>query len=182
MDPSQSDMPKPDVRSEGLAVKLIRIALGAALVGGLFFAGLRIYRHLPDGPGAQTVTNDPNANSDLTILLRSETVASPGDTRVELFPIDFSAAQRDFLANPRPGKTFDDFLALRTKGLSPVRAQLDEKGRAVAKLAEGKWWIRATTALPTGEILEWRLPITITGRGETIELTAENAYERTKKF
>ena len=68
------------------------------------------------------------------------------------------------------------------KGLAPVRAPLDEKGRAVAKLSEGNWWLRATTALASGEQIEWRLPINISGRGQTVELTMENAYERTKKF
>ena len=68
------------------------------------------------------------------------------------------------------------------KGLVPVRAQLDSNGRAVAKLSEGNWWIRATATLTSGEKIEWRLPVKAFGRGQTIELTAENAYERTKTF
>jgi hypothetical protein len=64
----------------------------------------------------------------------------------------------------------------------PVRPQLDSNGRAVAKLSEGNWWIRATAALAGGERIEWRLPIKVMGRGQTIELTSENAYERTKTF
>jgi len=36
--------------------------------------------------------------------------------------------------------------------------------------------------LTSGEKIEWRLPVKVFGRGQTIELTAENAYERTKTF
>jgi hypothetical protein len=162
---------------------IIKIILGAALVGTLFLAGWNVYRHLPpDGSWARTEANNANVNSEMTIILRSDSAATPVNTRIELYPIDFAAAQRDFSAAVRPGKTFDDFLAQRMKGLVPVRAQLDSSGRAVAKLSEGNWWIRATATLTSGEKIEWRLPVKVFGRGQTIELTAENAYERTKKF
>ncbi len=162
---------------------IIRIILGAALVASLFGAGWNVYRRLPvDGTWARTDAVDQNANSEMTIILRNDSAATPVNTRIELYPIDFAAAQRDFSAAVRPGKTFDDFLAQRMKGLVPVRAQLDSSGRAVAKLSEGNWWIRATATLTGGEKIEWRLPVKAFGRGQTIELTAENAYERTKKF
>ena len=162
---------------------IIRIILGAALVGALFLAGWNVYRSLPvDGSWARPDAYDTNANSEMTIILRSDSAATPVNTRIELYPIDFAAAQRDFSVAVRPGKTFDDFLAQRMKGLVPVRAQLDSNGRAVAKLSEGNWWIRATATLTSGEKIEWRLPVKAFGRGQTIELTAENAYERTKTF
>jgi hypothetical protein len=166
-----------------MIVTVIKIFLGAALVGSLFGAGWNVYRRLPmEGSWVRTEADDTKADSEIAIILRSYSAATPVNTRIELYPIDFAAAQRDFSAAIRPGKTFDDFLAQRMKGLMPVRAQLDSNGRAVAKLSEGNWWIRATATLTSGEKIEWRLPVRVFGRGQTIELTAENAYERTKTF
>jgi len=171
------------VRTETLIVTIIKVFLAAALVGSLFGAGWNVYRRLPaDGSWARTEVSDTSANSEVSIVLRSDSAATPVNTRIELYPIDFAAAQRDFSAALRPGKTFDDFLAQRMKGLMPLRAQLDNNGRAVAKLSDGNWWIRATAILTSGEKIEWRLPVKVFGRGQTIELTAENAYERTKTF
>jgi hypothetical protein len=174
------------VRTETLIITIIQIFLGVALVGSLFGAGWNVYRRLPeDGSWVRTeatAADNTKANSEITIILRSDSAATPVNTRIELYPIDFAAAQRDFSAAVRPGKTFDDFLAQRMKGLVPVRAQLDSSGRAVTKLSEGNWWIRATATLSSGEKIEWRLPVKVFGQGQTIELTAENAYERTKTF
>ena len=52
----------------------------------------------------------------------------------------------------------------------------------MAVLNEGDWWLHAFASLDTGETIEWRLPVVIKDRNETIELSRENAYERTKKF
>ena len=162
---------------------IIRIILGAVLVGALFLAGWNVYRRLPaDGPWTRTGVSDPSAISEITITLRNDSAATPVNTQVELYPIDFAAAQRDYSAAVRPGKSFDDFLAQRIKGLIAVRAQFDNSGRAVARLSEGNWWIRATATLTGGEKIEWRMPVKVFGRGQTIELTNENAYERTKTF
>src|SRR5438132_13030844 len=125
-----------------MIVTVIKIFFGAALVASLFGAGWNVYRRLPlDGSWARPEAYDTNANSEMTIILRSDSPATPVNTRIELYPIDFAAAQRDFSAAVRPGKTFDDFLAQRMKGLVPVRAQFDSNGRAVTKLSEGNWWI-----------------------------------------
>jgi hypothetical protein len=162
---------------------IIRFILGAALVGALFFAGWNVYRRLPaDESWRRTETSDPSATSEITITLHSDSMATPVNTEVEFYPIDFAAAQRDYSAAVRPGKSFDDFLAQRMKGLVPIRAQLDNSGRAVAKLSEGNWWLRATATFTGGEKIEWRVPVKVFGRGQTIELTTENAYERTKTF
>ncbi len=162
---------------------IIRIILGALLVASLFAAGWNVYRRLPaDESMARAESYDTNANTELILILRNDSAATPVNTRIEIYPIDYAAAQRDFSAAVRPGKTFDDFLAQRLRGLVPVRAQLDNKGRAVAKLSLGNWWIRATATLTTNEEIEWRLPVNVLGRGQTVELTTENAYERTKKF
>jgi hypothetical protein len=161
----------------------IKIILGTLLVAALFAAGWNVYRRLPaDGSVAQPETYNANANSELTVIFQGESIARSVNTQIEFYPIDFVSMQRDFFSSVRPGKSFDEFLAQRMKGLSPVRAPIDDKGRAVAKLSEGNWWLRAATALNSGEKIEWRLPISVSGRSETIELTTENAYERTKKF
>jgi hypothetical protein len=162
---------------------IIRILLGIALLAALFAAGWDVYRRLPpDGSATRPETYNANANSELTVIFRSDSVAMAAKTQVELYPIDFASMQRDFLSAVRPGKSFDAFLAQRMKGLAPVRAPIDDRGRAVAKLSEGNWWLRATSALASGEQIEWRLPINVSGRRQTVELTMENAYERTKKF
>ena len=161
----------------------IKIILGALLIVTLSAAGWDVYRRLPaDGSVARPETYNANANSELTVIFHGESIATAVNTQVELYPIDYAATQRDFFSRVRPGKTFDDFLAQRMKGLAPVRALLDDKGRAMAKLSAGNWWLRATTVLTSGERIEWRLPINVSGRAQTIELTTENAYERTKKF
>ena len=174
------------IETETPIIKMIKIFLGAALLVSLFGAGWNVYRRLPvDGDWSRTAVpeaNNTSANSVVTIVLRNDSAAAQVNTRIELFPIDFAAAQRDFSAVLRPGKSFDDFLAQRMKGLLPVRTQPDDNGRAVAKLSEGNWWIRATALLANGERIEWRLPINVSGRAQTIELTSENAYERTKTF
>ena len=184
MESSPSNSPESELKS--VTMTTIRIILGAALIGALWLAGWNVYRRLPvDGSSAQTEspeTYNTKANSEMTIVLRNDSAATLVNTRVELYPIDFAAAQRDYSAVVRPGKSFDDFLAQRMKGLAPVRVQLDHSGRAVAKLSEGNWWIRAIATLTSGEKIEWRLPVKVFGRGQTIELTTENAYERTKTF
>lgn len=170
-----------NVSTENRIISVIKIFLGAALLVSLFAAGWNVYRRLP-ADGSRPESFDANANSVVTIVLRNDSAANSINVQVEIYPLDYASAQRDFSAVLRPGKNFDDFLAQRIKGLLPVRPQLDANGRAVAKLSEGNWWIRATTALTGGERIEWRLPIKVLGRGQTVELTLENAYERTKTF
>ena len=160
-------------------IKILEVLLALALLGTLFFAGWRIYRSLPDD-GARIVFNEATANSELTIVLRDN--AAVGPTKVELYPIDFTAVQREFAMSTHPGKTMEDFLAQRLKNLAPVQPQMDRNGRAVAKLSEGNWWMRATSASASGELIEWRMPVQISQRKHTVELSIDNAYERSKKF
>jgi len=86
------------------------------------------------------------------------------------------------LEQGHPGKRFEDFLVQRMRGKTPVRVQLDATGRAVIKLTQGKWWLRASSTSADNESAEWRLPVSVIGSKQTIELTKENVYERTKKF
>jgi len=69
---------------------IIRIILGAALVGSLFGAGWNVYRRLPeDGSWVRTEAYDTKADSEMTIILRSNSAAVGGDparaSRSEMF-------------------------------------------------------------------------------------------------
>ena len=166
------------VPEDSPAIRLIQIILAITLVGTLVGAGRRIYRTLPTAFSAPGETPRSGAQQDLTIIFR----AAVGDTRVNLYPIDFSAAERDYLMNARPGKTLEDFLARRLQNVEPVNVSIDASGHAVARVSEGNWWMHATSALTNGESMEWRVPLTISRNPQTIELSSDNAYERTKKF
>ena len=168
------------MQDDSPAIRIIEIILALALLGSLFFAVRRVYRSLPETVSPQVQVNDAAANSELTIVWRDG--AADGETQVELYPIDFAAMRRDFLARGRVGKGLDDFLAQRLKNLTPVRVRLNQNGRAVARLSEGNWWMRATTISANGEAMEWRVPVLISQRSHMIELSKDNAYERTKKF
>jgi hypothetical protein len=161
---------------------IVRVILSIALIGALFLAGLRVYQHLPDDLATRVQGNDPAADSSLTIVMHNELAAASGQSRIELYPIDYAAFEKEYRAHPRPGKTLDDLLGQRMKGVAPVRAELDRNGKAIARLASGAWWLRATIVLNSGETLEWRLPLNIAGRNQSIELSTENAYERAKQF
>ena len=162
------------------AIRIVEVILALALLGSLFFAGWRVYRSLPASAPGQVQVNEAAANSELTIVWRDG--LTDGETRIELYPIDFAAVDRDFRVNGRPGKTFDDYLGQRLKNLTPVRVRVNQSGRAVARLSEGNWWMRAVAISSNGEAMEWRVPMLISQRTQTIELSKDNAYERAKKF
>ena len=163
---------------------IIRIILGIVLIGALLCAGWRVYRRLPsEGSDAAAFTaNDRSPGRPLTIVLSATLAEATLNSPVELYPFDLLATQRAFQTTPHTAKQFDEFLARRMQGVTPLKALADSKGRAVALLSDGSWWVRATAAFANGENFEWRLPVIVSGREQTIELTTENAYERTKKF
>lgn len=169
---------------ETFAAAVVKITLGVALVGGMFGAGWNVYRRLPgDGSAAMNfAVHDSRAETKLTVMLRGEVTGATMNSPIEIYPFDLVAAQREFQAAPHLARQFDDFLLRRMHGITPVKATTDNAGRAVAILSEGNWWLRATVSLSAGETVEWRLPINVAGREQTVELTMENAYERTKKF
>jgi hypothetical protein len=68
----------------------------------------------------------------------------------------------------------------RMKGRSPVNARLDKQGHGSVSLPPGNWWLHAT--ISGDEQLEWRLPVTVVGSKQVIELTPQNAYTRSKTF
>jgi hypothetical protein len=160
------------------------VALAVGLLAALFFAGWRIYRALPndDADGAPVAATYGRGNTPVSIVMGSGLSGALLNSPVELYPFDLAAAQREFQTSPQLGKTFDDFLARRMRGVTPVPAPTDGQGRAAANLGAGNWWLRATASLSSGETIEWRLPFAVSGRDQTVELTLENAYEKTKKF
>jgi hypothetical protein len=159
----------------GLAILVLRAGLVFILIG----AGWLIYKRLPEGASELT---PGNANATLQIILgqASDTSASNLDIAVELYPVDIVAVRHEFFTEPRAGKRFEDFLKERMKGRSPISGRLDKQGRGTILLTPGNWWLHAK--LTGDEDLEWRLPVSITGAKQTVELTPQNAYTRTKSF
>jgi len=159
-----------------IVIAILRAALLVALVGSVW----NVYRHLPGG-GIEAA-NDAAGETTLLIVLRP----SPRDTSatvsipVQLYPVDLSAVQREYGFEPRPGVRFEDFLNERMQGRLPVKAQLDERGQATVMLTPGRWWLHAL--LSGSQNVEWRLPINVSGRQQSIELSTGNMYARTKSF
>jgi hypothetical protein len=158
---------------------LVILALQIVLIVLLVSAGWFIYRRLPLGA---TEAKSSQAPTTLRIFIRQtpETVGPALDVDVSLYPVDITAVKHEFFTEPRPGKPFEDFLKERMKGRKPINAHLDKQGQGAVTLAPGTWWLHAT--LSGDEQLEWRLPVTVIGAKQVIELTPQNAYTRSKTF
>jgi hypothetical protein len=169
-----------NVKTTSVSYSLLTVFLRAALVFALFASGWLIYRHIP----RQTSANTQAANSETTlqIVLRqpTENAADALDISIELYPFDIVAARHEYFTERRAGKRFDDFLSERMKGRTPVAAKLDKQGQASVVLSEGNWWLHGQ--LYGDENLEWRLPLNVAGPKQTVELTEQNVYTRTKSF
>src|SRR5882724_6546406 len=159
----------------GLAILVLRAGLVFILIG----AGWLIYKRLPEGASE---LNLPNAATTLQIVLDQapDNSASSLDIPVELYPVDVVAVRHEYFTEPRAGKRFEDFLKERMKGRTPVAAKLDKEGRGTVILAPGSWWLNAN--LSGDEDLEWRLRVDVAAPRQTVELTPQNAYTRTKTF
>ena len=66
------------------------------------------------------------------------------------------------------------------KGRAKVSTRLDKQGQGVVALSGGSWWLHAQ--LDGEENLEWRLPLEVAGLKQTVELTPQNIYTRTRSF
>lgn len=168
-----------------MSTKIVASALRLALIGALVVAGWSVYRGLPrGGPAAFGVVEQPGKETRLRIVLRR---AVGNDNRqainvpVQLYPIDVAVVQREYLLERRANLRFEDYLKRFMKDRPPIRAQLDEGGRGAILVPPGKWWIHATLE-EAREDTTWRLPVSVSGRELTVELTPENAYTRTKSF
>jgi hypothetical protein len=170
------------VNQQSLAYNLLASTLRFALLLALIFAGLSIYRKLPGGDDVATDGSPTLGQTALLIVLQR----SPDDERaevdipVELYPIDLSAAQREYLSERRPGVRFDDFLARRMNDRTTVKTKLDEHGQATVMVTPGKWWVHAV--LSGAQSVEWRLPVNVAGQRQTVELNTANAYAKMKSF
>lgn len=157
---------------------LLILALQAVFVLAFVGSGWWIYHRLPAGAAAGETTR----RTSLQILIRQppENVDGSLDVEVSLYPVDIVAVRHEFFTEPRAGKRFEDFLKDRMKGRSPVNARLDKQGQGAVLLPPGSWWLHATLA--GEEQLEWRLPVTVLGARQVVELTPQNAYTRSRAF
>jgi hypothetical protein len=161
-----------------LIVNALRVALVAALLG----AGWAVYRKLPQDESGAAQIGRASKQTLVRIVLRREGLGGAGmaDTAVELYSVDVAAARREFDDERRYGQRFEDFVARRMGARQPVAAKLNGDGQALVAVAPGRWWVHAT--LPGANELTWRLPVNVSGREQTVELTPSNAYTRTKSF
>lgn len=162
----------------GTARSLLIVVLRMGLIVVLAGAGWLLYRELP---ATSAVVMDDNRKTSLQIVLRQpDNGGSDLGMAVSLYPVDVVAVRHEFFTEPRAGKRFEDFLKERMKGRSPVSTRLDKQGQGAIVLAPGSWWLHAT--LSGDEQLEWRLPVTVVGARQIVELTPQNAYTRSKSF
>jgi hypothetical protein len=166
------------VKTSGIFYSLITLLLRVGLVVALISAGWLVYSRLP----APLTGNRPAASGETTlqIILRPSPGIEALDIPVELYPIDIVAVRQEYFTERRAGKRFDDFLSERMKGRSPVTGRLDKQGQTSVVISPGNWWLHA---LSSGEEdLEWRLPVHVAGRKQTVELTSQNVYTRARSF
>ena len=168
----------------GFTHRLAAAALRAALVAALGAAVWGVYRRLPEGERAAGRASRPaQRTTQLRVRLRPAEVGFPVSAKkipVQLYPINMAAARNEFDSERRPGQRFEEFATRLMGGRQPLSLELDEQGEATIAVPAGRWWVHATVE---GEReLTWRLPVNITGREKTVELTRENAYLRAKRF
>jgi hypothetical protein len=169
------------VNTHSQAYHIIAGLLRVALLSALFAAGWSIYQSLPLG-GPAVKSAGAEDETSLLIVLRGapDEARAALDIPVEMYRADISAVWREYSSEPRPGVRFEDFLARHLKGRPSVMTRLDQRGQGTVMLPPGRWLVHALLNGP--ENVEWRLPVNIAGRTQTIELTPENSYARTKSF
>ena len=156
----------------------LTLLLRAAMIAALAVAGWWIYRELP--LQSAEVTQASHGETTLQIVLRQQDNIAALDIPVELYPVDVVAVRHEYFTERRAGKRFDDFLNERMQGRQTVTARLDKQGQGTVLVRAGNWWIHARLA--GQEELEWRLPVSVGGRTQTVELTSQNVYTRARSF
>jgi hypothetical protein len=164
----------------GIIFRLVTLVLQAALVLGLFSAGWQIYRRLPAHVAKPTEERASDTLIQVVMRPGSQMAGVALDVPVEFSPVDIVAVRNEYFTERRAGKPFPDFVTERSNGRRSIKARLDQSGRAQVAVTPGNWWVHASLA--GEEDLEWRLPVSIAGPTQTIELTPQNAYTRTKSF
>jgi hypothetical protein len=164
--------------------RLLATTLRVALVAALVAAVWGVYRRLPDdGRAVVGAADAPQGSTLLRIRLRRAEVGFPVSAEkipVQLYPINMAAARSEFDSERRPGQRFEDFATRLMGDRQPLNLELDERGEASVAVPPGKWWVHA--AVNGSRELTWRLPVNVSGREKTVELTPENAYTRAKRF
>ena len=155
------------------------LLLRSLLLGALVFCGWLVYSKLPN-----RINTDPRASRNETILqialMPTGINATSLEIPIELYPVDIVAVRHEYFTERRAGKRFDDFLNERMQGRRPVNATLNKDGQATVVVTAGSWWLHAV--LSGDEDVEWRVPVNVSGRKQTVELTSQNIYTRTKSF
>lgn len=169
------------MKKESPIVAALIVVLRTALPVALLMAGWNVYRQLPASPtSGDNGARSGNETSLQVILRQPSDYHGPLDVAIDLYPVDVSALQREFLSKPRAGTTFEEFLKGRMSGRTTVKGRLDKRGQATVSIEAGDWWLVAQ--LTGDNEIEWRLPISVSGRKQSVELTPENAYGRSKVF
>ena len=162
-----------------LAATILRVALVAALAAAVW----GVYRRLPEGERAPEGAAARQRTTLVRLRLRTEEVGVPVSAKkipVQLYPINMTAARNEFDSERRPGQRFEDFATRLMGDRQPLSVELDERGEGIIAVPPGRWWVHAT--VEGDRELTWRLPVNISGREKTVELTQENAYLRAKRF
>ena len=168
------------MKTTGISYKLLTLFLRAALVVALFASGWLIYSKLPHENSPNLKVN--KGETTLQIVLRPSVNGGSDalDISVEFYPVDIVAVRNEYFTERRAGTSFDDFRNERMKGRAPVATRLDKQGQGVVALTGGSWWLHAQ--LDGEENLEWQLRLDVAGPRQTIELTPQNIYTRTRSF
>lgn len=167
------------MKTNSIAYTVLTVLLRAGLLVALVVPGWQIYRNLPHELSAQPEATA--AETALQIILRPPGNTSDAlDISVELFPFDIVAARHEYFTERRAGKSYPDFMNERMKGRTTVTTKLDKQGQTSIVVPAGDWWLHAQ--LVGEENLEWRLPLNVAGRKQTVELTVQNVYTRSKSF
>lgn len=168
----------------GFARKMLAALLRVALVAAMFAAGLAVYRRLPrDERSVVALREERRGSTVVRIVLRRTQVGlrvSAEKIPVQLYPVNMAAARNEFDSEHRPGQRFEEFVTRMMGDRQPLSAELDERGETVLAVPPGKWWVHASVS--GARDYTWRLPVNVTGREKTVELTPDNAYARAKRF
>lgn len=163
-----------------MSYKLATLVMRVGLILALFSAGWLVYTRLPHPMAGSAESARSKTTVQFVLQQSPEMNGLSLDIPIELYPVDIVAVRHEYFTERRAGKRFDDFLNERMNGRTPVFARLDKLGQTSLVVSHGNWWVHAV--LSGEEDLEWRLPINVGGQKQTVALTPQNAYTRTKSF
>ena len=168
------------MKTKSLSYSLLTLFLRAALVVALFASGWLIYSKLPHENSPSLKVHNGETTLQIVLRLSMSSGNDALDIPVEFYPFDIVAARHEYFTERRAGKGYDEFMNERMKGRAKVATKLDKQGQGVVALSGGSWWLHAQ--LEGEENLEWRLRLDVAGPRQTVELTSQNIYTRTRSF